>query len=116
MIKQIHLFIILIFFCCFNTKITAQKVVVSPELNMRNDFAYYIIPGAEDNTHVVRDKAYRLTIQTLTPKNEWTPETAIELKSKKWKIMEIYPSGSNISIFYQTLVDDYLILFHSIYN
>jgi hypothetical protein len=116
MIKQIHLFIILIIFCCFNAIITAQKVVVSPELNMRNDFAYYIIPAGDDHTHVVRDKAYRLTIQTLTPKNEWTPETAIELKSKKWKIMEIYPSGSNISIFYQTLVDDYLILFHSIYK
>jgi hypothetical protein len=116
MIKQIHLFIILIIFCCFNAIITAQKVVVSPELNMRNDFAYYIIPAGDDHTHVVRDKAYRLTIQTLTPKNEWTPETGIELKSKKWKIMEIYPSGSNISIFYQTLVDDYLILFHSIYK
>ncbi len=116
MTNLFHLFGLWLCFICLYTDVLGQKVLVSPELNMRNDFAYYIIHGKNEQVHLVRDKSYRLTIQSLSNSNEWTTEIPIELKGRKWKVMEVIAHQSEISIFYHSIMDQNHVLFHSKYK
>ena len=66
-----------------------QNFEISPEINLRNDFAYYILPFGKE-VSLIRDKSYKLTVQNLRADMSWTVEKDVELKGRKWRILDTY--------------------------
>jgi len=95
--------------------LSAQNYQISPEINMRNDFAYHLIPF-ENTCVLLRDKSYRISFQTLREDFSWTIEKDIELKGKKWKILEALPHGGHMGILYLSRTDLKSLLIYSIYD
>lgn len=100
----------------YNAISTSQTIQIAPELNLRNDFGYYIIPHDAQKISLLRDKAYRLTIQNQQGNQDWSIEQSVELKGKKWQILEAIENGENISIIYRSLGNNSDMLVHGIYK
>jgi hypothetical protein len=97
-------------FCC------SQTVLISPEINIKNDFSYYILSHPNGNTSLLRDKSFKLSLQTLNPEFEWGIERNIEIPGKKWRIIDSYANGNEIGIYLITKEDNQFSIIYSIYN
>ena len=95
---------------CWKGSVYGQNFEISPEINLRNDFAYYILPFGKE-VSVIRDKSYKLTIQNLRPDMSWTVEKDLELKGRKWRILDTYTHGNDIGILYLTKVENKVEIF-----
>lgn len=92
----------------------AQSVSISPEINIKNDFAYYFFNHPSGHISLVRDKSFRLSIQTLDREFNWSSEKSIELNGKKWRVVDMYQNEENLSILYSTKTEEtqHLMLAH----
>ncbi|MBK9109821.1 MAG: hypothetical protein IPM92_15975 [Saprospiraceae bacterium] len=86
--------------------LSGQSVSISPEVNIKNDFAYYFFPHPNGTVSLIRDKSFRLSIQTLTNDFTWSSERSIELIGNKWRLVDIYESNDALDILYTTKIDD----------
>ncbi|MBK7878971.1 MAG: hypothetical protein JNK69_05060 [Saprospiraceae bacterium] len=100
---------------CWKGSAYGQNFEISPEINLRNDFAYYILPFGKE-VSVIRDKSYKLTIQNLRPDMSWTVEKDLELKGRKWRILDTYTHGNDIGILYLTKVENKVEIFYGTYD
>ncbi|MBK7692810.1 MAG: hypothetical protein IPI30_00450 [Saprospiraceae bacterium] len=92
-----------------------QNFEISPEINLRNDFAYYILPFGKE-VSLIRDKSYKLTVQNLRADMSWTVEKDVELKGRKWRILDTYTHGNYIGILYLSKVENKVEIFYSTYD
>ncbi|HNE63317.1 MAG: hypothetical protein K1X68_10355 [Saprospiraceae bacterium] len=79
--------------------VVAQKFLVSDEINMKNDFAYYVVP-VDENLILVRDKAIKVIFQKLGAEPNWTIEKDLELEGKKWNILDVYTHYQGFGVLY----------------
>ncbi len=98
-----------------NLLLTGQSIQVSPELNMRNDFAYFIIPWSK-TCGLIRDKSYRITLQTLKEDLSWTVEKDLELKGKRWKILDAFPHAQGLGVAYLSRLEDRTAFVYSLFD
>ncbi|MBK9270912.1 MAG: hypothetical protein IPM48_04895 [Saprospiraceae bacterium] len=97
------------------TKASAQNYRISPEINMRNDFAYYLIPF-QNTCVLVRDKSYRTTFQTLREDFNWSVEKDLELIGKKWKVLDAFSHDLKIGIIYLAKTEEKTHLVYSTFD
>ncbi len=90
----------------FSIMLYGQTYQISPDLNIKNDFAYYIIPLDNGNIALARDKSFRLVIQILNEKFEWSSEIDVSLKGKKWRLLEMINDHGLIGIFYVSKLEN----------
>lgn len=96
--------------------LTAQSVYISPDISIKNDFSYYVLSHPNGTFSLIRDKSYKLSLQTLGVDFEWSIEKSIEIPGKKWRIIEAFESGNDIGLFYISKSDGEYSLIYSIYN
>lgn len=89
--------------------------MISPEISLKNDFAYYVLK-LDNEISVVRDRAYKLIIQNLDQDFNWSIEKNIELKGKKWRIIEVYSHHNNIGVLYATKLKSETVILYAIYD
>ncbi len=107
---------LLIGILCLSVRILmGQSIQVSPELNMRNDFAYFIIPWS-NSCGLIRDKSYRITLQNLKEDFSWTQEKDLELKGKRWKILDAFPHGQGLGVAYLSRLEDRTAFIYSLFD
>lgn len=94
----------------------AQSVMISPDINIKNDFSYYILIHPNGTTSLLRDKSFKLSYQTLFPDFEWSVEKSIEIPGKKWRIIEAYERGNDIALFFISKQESDYNINYSIYN
>ncbi len=105
----------LILCVCFTNITSAQKFVLSPEINMRNDFSYFLIPIGE-YIHIVRDKAVKIILQSLSKNNVWSSEKELSLEGKKWNILDVFPHQDKIGVIYISKIEREIKCYYSIYD
>lgn len=96
--------------------IWSQSVIISPDINIKNDFSYYVLSHPNGSTSLLRDKSFKLSLQTLYPDFEWSSEKSIELPGKKWRMIETYENANDIGIFYISKLENDYTINYSIYN
>lgn len=96
--------------------LSAQSVTVSPEVHIKNDFAYYFFPHHNGTVSLIRDKSFRLSLQTLSGEFEWSSEKSIELNGKKWRVVDIYEDDGALDILYTTRMEEEQVLIKARYN
>ncbi len=96
--------------------LSGQNVLISPDINIKNDFSYYILTHPNGTTSLLRDKSFKLSYQTLYPDFEWSQEKSIEIPGKKWRIIESYESGNDIGIFFISKLETDYSINYSIFN
>ncbi len=107
---------LLIGILCLSVRILmGQSIQVSPELNMRNDFAYFIIPWS-NSCGLIRDKSYRITLQNLKEDFSWTQEKDLELKGKRWKILDAFPHGQGLGVAYLSRLEERTAFIYSLFD
>ncbi|HEX5624891.1 MAG TPA: hypothetical protein VFX48_02660 [Saprospiraceae bacterium] len=94
----------------------AQSVYISPDINIKNDFSYYVLVHPNQTISLLRDKSFRLSLQTLYPDFQWSVEKNIELPGKKWRLLDLYEKGNDIGIFYVSRDDADYRLYYAGYN
>jgi len=102
--------------CLANNFLFAQQVSISPEVQIKNDFSYFYFPHPDGNISLLRDKSFRLSLQTLFPDFSWSTEKNLLLRGKKWKIINIHELGNSIEVFYLTQEDGHHLLVEALYN
>jgi hypothetical protein len=102
--------------CLLVLSIHSQTVSISPDINIKNDFSYFVLVHPNGTTSLLRDKSFKLSYQTLYPDFEWSNEKSIELPGKKWRIIEAYENGNDIGIFFISKPDNEYTINYSIYN
>lgn len=95
---------------------TGQSVYISPEINLRNDFSYYLLDHPNGNVSLIRDKSFRLSFQTLNPEFQWSTEKAIDLNVEKWRLMEVYEKENQIQFFYLSKDEGEYALKYALYD
>ena len=93
----------------------SQQVFVSDELSLKNDFAYFLVPHRE-SCLLIRDKAFKLVVQSLNDQLNWSSEHSIELKGKKWKLIEVVEHQDQIGIFYLAKEENESALWYSVFS
>ncbi|MCC6815540.1 MAG: hypothetical protein IT267_03910 [Saprospiraceae bacterium] len=92
-----------------------QQLLVSQELDLRSDFAYYVVP-VKDEIIVVRDKALKVILQKLDSNNNWSIEREIILEGKKWNILDVFKHEENIGIVYTARMERSIRCYYSLYD
>ncbi|HRI35376.1 MAG TPA: hypothetical protein PLD02_16625, partial [Saprospiraceae bacterium] len=113
--KKGNRFILFAFGVLLSAFLEAQSVMISPEISLKNDFAYYVLK-LDNGISVVRDRAYKLIIQNLDQDFNWSVEKNIELKGKKWRIIEVYSHHNNIGVLYATKLKTETVILYAIYD
>ncbi len=108
--------LILIAFILCSLGAEAQTVIISPDINIKNDFSYYMVRHPNGWISLLRDKSFRVSYQSLYPDFQWSSEKFIELKGKKWKIIEIFEHQNEIGIFYASLEKEGSVLRYERFN
>jgi hypothetical protein len=93
-----------------------QSVYISPEINVKNDFSYYLLYHPDGTTSLLRDKSFKLILQTLYPDFTLSQEKTIDIPGKKWRIIEIYERQNHIGIFYLNKQESEYFMYYSEYN
>ncbi len=93
-----------------------QSVIISPDINIKNDFSYFILPHPNGSISLLRDKSFKISLQTLFPDFQWSTEKAIELPGRKWRIVELFEWVNDIDIFYISKEETQYGLFLNRYN
>ncbi len=96
--------------------IWTQSVFISPEINVKNDFAYYILAHPDGTTSLLRDKSYKLILQTLYTDFQISGEKTIDIPGKKWRVIETYSSQNQIGIFYLNKVENEYSINYAVYD
>ncbi|MBV6472273.1 MAG: hypothetical protein JPMHGGIA_00528 [Saprospiraceae bacterium] len=96
--------------------LASQSVSISPEIYIKNDFAYYVLSHPDGTTSLLRDKSFRLILQTLRSDFSWSAEKSIELKGNKWRILEVLADSNDIDIFYISRSEEHYVLMKSSYS
>lgn len=96
--------------------LSGQSVYISPEINLRNDFSYYILDHPNGNISLIRDKSFRLSFQTLNPDFQWSTEKAIDLNVEKWRLMEVYEKENQLQFFYLSKDEGEFALKYALYD
>ncbi len=107
-----NLWIVLVWVSCNFS--AAQVVQISAEISLKNDFAYYVIPSENGRISLFRDKAFRLSFQTLDEQFNWSTETDITLPGKKWRLLEIYKHKNMFGFLVQTKLEDQSYLLYQV--
>ena len=68
-----------------NLSTNAQKVMLSPDISIKNDFSYYMVRHPSGTISLLRDKSFRINYQSLYPDFQWSGEKSVELEGKKWR-------------------------------
>ncbi|NOT36758.1 MAG: hypothetical protein HOP11_05220 [Saprospiraceae bacterium] len=110
-ILRILLFVILL----SKSQIEAQQVILSPEIDLRSDFAYYLIPLAKDVV-LIRDKAVKVIFQKLDSNLNWSTERELQLEGKKWNILDAYQHNNNIGIIYTCRIDKIIQCYYTVFD
>lgn len=99
-----------------NGELWGQSVSISPEILIKNDFSYFYFPHPDGNISLLRDKSFRLSLLTLYQDFNWSVEKNLNLRGKKWRIIDIYGKGNDIDVFYITQEESQLKLIKSQFN
>ncbi|MEO6189767.1 MAG: hypothetical protein ABIO44_04705 [Saprospiraceae bacterium] len=94
---------------------SAQQLIISEELNMRNDFAYYLVP-VDKEIFLVRDKAIKIIFQHLRQDQNWTIEKELDLEGKKWKLLDVFKHEDKIGVLYTSKVDKSYKCFYTVFD
>lgn len=100
----------------FPAGLFSQTVSISPEVYIKNDFAYYVLSHPDGTASLLRDKSFRLILQTLRADFSWSVEKSIELNGKKWRILEVLADSNDIDIFYISRPEEHYVLMKASYN
>lgn len=87
------------------TRLGAQTVYISPDINIKNDFSYFILPHPNGTISLLRDKSFKISLQTLHADFQWGIEKSIELPGRKWRIIDLFEWENDIDIFYVSKID-----------
>lgn len=113
---SLHRISLIVGSCLFVFSLWGQSVYISPDINIKNDFSYYVLSHPNGNTSLLRDKSFKFSLQTLYPDFQWSTEKSIEIPGKKWRIIETYESGNNIGIFFISKLESEYSMNYSVYN
>ncbi len=112
-VKISVLFIMLYFMSAIS--IIGQQILISPELDLRSDFAYYLIP-IDLEICLIRDKAVKIIYQKLDTNLNWSLEKELDLEGKKWNLLDALKHGNNIGLIYTARTDRSIRLYYSVFN
>ena len=112
---RLHIVFLLLF--SFHTaSLESQNCLISAQTSLRNDFAYYLIPTEQSRAVLLHDKSLRFTMQRLQENLEWTEEINIQLKGKKWEVMECLREPNGFGVYYLSHSGHIGSLIYSIFN
>ncbi|MEP7194909.1 MAG: hypothetical protein ABI851_00205 [Saprospiraceae bacterium] len=101
--------------CLSITLSYSQEYEISPELDLRNDFSYYVVP-IDKEVCVIRNKAVRILLQKLDADQTWTIEKELNLEGKKWNILDVYRHHDMFGILYLCKVDKNIRCYYSVFD
>lgn len=107
------------FICLFvlqEMQLIAQSIYISPDINIKNDFSYFILPHPNGTISLLRDKSFKISLQTLTPEFQWGIEKSIELPGRKWRIIDLFEWENDIDIFYVSKLETTYGIYLNRYN
>lgn len=93
----------------------AQQMVLSPDLDLRSDFAYYLIP-IEKDVFLIRDKAVKIIFQKLDSNQNWSVEKELQLEGKKWNILDAYRHHEKIGLVYTCRIDRAIRCYYTVFD
>ena len=112
---RLHIVFLLLF--SFHTaSLESQNCHISAQTSLRNDFAYYLIPIEQSRAVLLHDKSLRFTMQRLQENLEWTEEINLQLKGKKWEVMECLREPNGFGVYYLSHSGHIGSLIYSIFN
>jgi hypothetical protein len=101
---------IFLFFLLSPLVLSAQTVMVSEDILLKNDIAYEIIGEMKDRLLLFRDRVTAFEIQAFDAqmRQVWSKELNLEKKSPK--VLGIIPSRENFTIIYRHRLRNHLVL------
>lgn len=93
-------YFLLIFFIGFISQISAQRVTVSKEMNIRNDFAYDVIGIVDENVLLYRDRGNEKIVEVFDKNMKHLFDREIILEKNKADVYAIIPQDTAFTIIY----------------
>jgi len=93
-------FIQIIFFVFIGLSADCQEVLVSPDINVRNDLFYDILPNINDRTVLFRNKGDEYILETLDEAMSITLSAEIKFEAERIEIFSILPFDTCFQVIY----------------
>lgn len=113
--NSIRVLLIFVFFSHLPVYILCQSIIISDELNMRNDFSYFIVP-INGELSLVRDKSIKIIYQRLLQNRYWTQERELDLEGKKWNVLDVFRHSDQFGVLYTSRVDKTYKCFYTVFD
>ncbi|MBK8621417.1 MAG: hypothetical protein IPN79_06585 [Saprospiraceae bacterium] len=89
-----------LFICLFSIKISAQKVVVSKEINVKNNYAYDIFPDINRNIIFYHDRGQEHLLEIYDENLTFQHSSEINFPDKNVDIISVEKADSILNVFF----------------
>ena len=108
--------IIYIVFCLTSTVLLSQEVSISPELSLRNYFAYDILGDVDGRSVVVRDRGFAKEVDVFNRELELIKSEELLFEKKRVDVFNITELDTVFQVLYGYFEQDSMILRYRIYD
>jgi len=108
--------IIYIVFCLASTVLLSQEVSISPELSLRNYFAYDILGDVDGRSVVVRDRGFAKEVDVFNRELELIKSEELLFEKKRVDVFNITELDTVFQVLYGYFEQDSMILRYRIYD
>lgn len=99
MLIRVKLYALVVFLVC-GPALAAQSILVSDELNLKNDYTYEFIGAPDDNVLLFRDRAFTYEVSAFDPQMRLRWERELDFEKRKIDLIGTTFQDSFFHIFY----------------